>query len=134
MRIGELAARASVNVQTIRFYERRGLLKKPARLSSGYRQYPAETVQIIGFIKSNQALGFSLKEIAALLTLRDQRSGNAFEVRALAEARLRGIDEEIQRLRRMRDDLATVLDRCKCGEEQPLCPAIENLGINVPGA
>lgn len=131
MLIGELAARAGVNVQTLRFYERRGLLKKPARLSSGYRQYAVEAVKIVRFIKRNQALGFSLKEIAALLSLRDQRSGNAAQVRALAEARLRSIDEEVRRLQLMRDELATILDECKCGDQHPMCPAIEELDVHV---
>ncbi len=67
MRIGEVAAEAGVNVQTIRFYERRGLLKEPRRLSSGYRDYPAEVVKVVRFIKWTQNQGFTLQEIERLL-------------------------------------------------------------------
>src|SRR5947207_14642035 len=67
MRIGELAAQAGVNIQTVRFYERRGLLRQPRRLASSYRDYPAETVEVIKFIKRNQQSGFTLKEIKQLL-------------------------------------------------------------------
>ena len=70
MRIGELAKQAEVNIQTIRFYERRGLLDKPKRLSSGYRHFPPEVVEQVRFIKRSQGLGFTLNEIKVLLKIR----------------------------------------------------------------
>ena len=81
MQIGEVAAQAGVKTQTIRFYERRGLLKEPMRIASGYRAYPASVVRVVRFIKQSQELGYTLAEIKQLLALHDQ-NGNAAQVRA----------------------------------------------------
>src|SRR5688572_18532626 len=88
LRTGELAARAGVNVQTLRYYERRGLLKEPRRRSSGYRAYPAEAVKLIRFVKQAQELGFTLSEIENLLRLRADQKASCSEVRARAESKL----------------------------------------------
>ncbi|MCI0659673.1 MAG: MerR family transcriptional regulator [Acidobacteria bacterium] len=96
MRIGEVAAQAGVNVQTIRFYERRGLLKKPQRLSSGYRDYPAEVVKVVSFIKRTQKQGFTLQEIEYLLGRLAARSLTAAEVRAGFEAKIQSLEEQIR--------------------------------------
>ena len=125
MRIGELAAEAGVNLQTIRFYERRGLLREPPRLMSGYRTYSPEAVRTIRFIKRCQRLGFSLAEITELLLERERRSANAAKVRAMAEAKLRDIDEHIGELQTMRDELRRLLARCTCGVGPSICPALE---------
>lgn len=125
MRIGELAAEAGVNLQTIRFYERRGLLREPPRLMSGYRSYSAQAVRTIRFIKRCQALGFSLTEIAELLQVRDRSSVDAVRVRAMAEAKVRDINERIRGLQNMRDELSRLLSRCTCGTGQTACPALE---------
>jgi MerR family transcriptional regulator, copper efflux regulator len=93
MRIGEVAAQAGVKVQTIRFYERRGLLNKPHRLSSGYRDYPPEVVKVVRFIKRTQKQGFTLQEIEYLLKRLAARSLTAAEVRARFEAKIRRLDE-----------------------------------------
>ena len=127
MRIGEAAVRSGVSTQAIRFYERRGLLGKPARLASGYREYAARHVTIIQFIKRSQELGFTLKEIGQLLRLREVRGENAKQVRAIAEERLRILEDRIRLLELTRDRLAQGLERCKCGDGQPRCLAIDSL-------
>ncbi|HEV2872157.1 MAG TPA: MerR family transcriptional regulator, partial [Actinomycetota bacterium] len=75
LRTGELADRAGVNVQTLRYYERRGLLAAPARRPSGQREYPEDTVRLLRTIKAVQRLGFTLAEIEELLTLSEHRRG-----------------------------------------------------------
>ena len=98
MRAGEIATSAGVNVQTLRFYERRGLLKPPARRSSGYREYPAETAQIVRFIKRAQELGFTLDEVHDLLRLRNNRSTGCARTRAIASTKIGAIDDKLRRL------------------------------------
>jgi len=127
MQIGEVAAQAGVNAQTIRFYERRGLLKKPERMRSGYRAYPASVIQVVRFIKQSQELGYTLEEIKQLLALHDRR-GNAAQVRALATAKIESINKRIESLVQMRDQLENIVVNCQCGNAaQPDCPAIEKL-------
>ncbi|HEX4945435.1 MAG TPA: MerR family transcriptional regulator [Blastocatellia bacterium] len=121
MRISEVAAAASVNVQTIRFYERRGLLKPPRRLPSGYRDYPAATVQGVRFIKQTQEHGFTLQEIARLLQLLAARSLTAVEARAGVEDKLRALEAQIRFLQALRDELRASLDNCVCRDGQSLC-------------
>jgi MerR family transcriptional regulator, mercuric resistance operon regulatory protein len=124
MRIGKVAAQAGVNVQTIRFYERRGLLKKPQRLSSGYRDYPAEVVRVVRFIKRTQKQGFTLQEIAYLLRRLATGSLTAAEVRAGFEAKIRRLDEQIRDLQMMRDRLGAGLESCECRDGHSLCPGL----------
>ena len=124
MRIGEVAAQAGVNVQTIRFYERRGLLKKPHRLRSGYRDYPAEAVEVVRFIKRTQEKGFTLREIGHLLGLLAARSLTAAEVRRGYEARIHCLDEQIRYLQTMLDEMNANLDNCDCRDGQTLCPSL----------
>lgn len=129
MKIGDIARQAGVNVQTIRFYERRGVLTTPSRLASGYRTYSVETVLVIRFIRQSQDLGFSLDEIKQLLSLRARHGGNAVEVRKLAEAKVEDIEKRISSLGQMRDELKQFLTVCRCGDERhPNCPALETLG------
>jgi DNA-binding transcriptional MerR regulator len=129
MKIGEVAAYAGVNVQTIRFYERLGMLPTPARLASGYRIYPKNIVKLIQFIKQSQELGYTLDEIKQLLLLRSNRSkGNAQEVRAVVEAKIETIEDRIKRLKRIRKELKTILQKCQCGDyAQTNCPVLERL-------
>ncbi len=134
MRIGEVAAQAGVNVQTIRFYERRGLLRKPHRLSSGYRDYPAEAAQVVRFIKRIQEQGFTLREIERLLRLLATRSLTAAEARSGFEAKIRRLDEQIQYLQTMRDELSASLDACDCRDGQTLCPSLRAIAKCVAGA
>ncbi len=121
MRIGEVAVLAGVNVQTIRFYERRSLLRKPERLPSGYRYYLPDTVKLIRFIKQAQELGFTLNEIKQLVLLREPQSDSAAQIRAIAKAKIQSIDEKISRLQKMRDEIINLLSSCECGIKHPVC-------------
>lgn len=127
LRIGEVARQAGVNVQTLRYYERRRLLEKPTRSGSGYREYPPVTVGLIRFIKRAQDLGFALNEVKSLIALRGAAGRNRREARALAEARIRDIDRKMTRLQAMRRALAGLVGECACREDGPMCPIIEAL-------
>lgn len=119
--IGRLAKAAAAGVETIRFYEREGLLDAPERTASGYRLYPPETAERLGFIRRARALGFSLAEIRELLGLADPR-GDRAKVKALTEHKLGEIDRRIEELHRMRQALSE-LDR-QCSGQGPVegCP------------
>jgi Hg(II)-responsive transcriptional regulator len=127
MTIGEVAARANVNVQTVRYYERRGLLPAPPRSTSGYRQYDADNVARIRFIKHAQALGFSLNDISELLALRVHPSSNCQEVLHHAEIKLLDIDERIEALRSMRRSLLSLASACRDQRATSECPILEAL-------
>lgn len=122
--IGKLAAAAGVGIDTVRFYERAGLLKKPARTPSGYRKYAAGDAARLRFVRRAKALGFSLDEVAELLRLNDG-GGRRAAVRALAEKRLAEIEQRLAELTRMRKSLRHLLQECH--GEGPLdgCPIIE---------
>jgi MerR family transcriptional regulator, mercuric resistance operon regulatory protein len=123
--ISEAAASAGVNTQTLRYYERRGVLPKPPRQPSGYREYPAEAVRLVRFVKRAQSLGFSVDEAAELLKWRQGRV-NRERVRASAESKLVEIDRKIAELRAMRTVLAALVRSCH-GGDTPSCPIIEAL-------
>lgn len=127
MRIGELATRAAVNVQTLRYYERRGLLPEPARRQSGYRQYDNDAVRRVRFIKHAQALGFTLEEIAALMALRVNPGTACPEVESRAEATIGRIDRHIADLRRMRRVLAGLTRACVRQHRTGDCPILQAL-------
>jgi MerR family copper efflux transcriptional regulator len=125
--IGELARRGGVNLETIRYYERRGLLPAPARLASGYRAYALDSVRRVRFIKSAQELGFSLKEIDELLALRVDPSSTCAEVREHAEAKIVDIDEKIRQLTRMRESLVRVTATCSGRGPTSECPILDSM-------
>lgn len=124
MWIGEAAAQAGVNVQTIRYYERRGLLPSSPRRESGYRELPEESVRVVRFIKRAQDLGFSLDEVAELLRLR--RSKDRVKARAVAGRRLKQIEQKLAELAAMRDALRHLVHTCREGAT-PTCPILEAL-------
>lgn len=126
MRIGKVSAAAGVNIQTLRYYERRGLLPEPERGSSGYRAYGPDTVKLVRFIKRAQELGFTLREIEDLLQLRQSPHRGA-EVRALAAAKVSDIEHRIRQLRAMRSALGGLVEACDCEGGAPTCPIIEAL-------
>lgn len=127
MWIAEAAASAGVNPQTLRYYERRGLMSGVGRRGSGYREYTAEDVRIVRFVKRAQELGFSLADVAELLRLRNVRTGRP-AVRAIAERRLEDLNERIGDLTAMRDALRTLVRSCHVGS-RPECPILEALEI-----
>lgn len=103
--IGQVARRAGVGVETVRYYEREGLLEEPPRRASGYRQYSEQVVKRLHFIKRAQKLGFSLKEITELLQLRVDAQTACEEVRQHAEAKIAEVDRKLIELQRMRQAL-----------------------------
>lgn len=128
LRTGELAARAGVGIEAIRFYEREGLLPEPPRTTSGYRQYSDDAVARLRFIQRAKELGFSLKEIAELISLRLDGKASAARVRARAEARMRDIERKIHDLARMRDALSQLVCVCSGRSNTSGCPILEALG------
>src|SRR4051794_17716577 len=98
LKIGEVAERSGVNLQTVRYYERERLLPEAPRLASGYRVFSGDTVRRVRFIKRAQELGFTLAEIRELLTLRVDESRSSAEVRSIAERKIADIDERIRAL------------------------------------
>ncbi len=127
MRIGQVAAQAGVNVQTLRYYERRGLLEEPERRSSGYRIYRPDAVRLVRFIKKAQDLGFTLREVQELLRLRQSRPRSRTQVRSMAEVKIRDIDEKTRRLRAIRKALSVLIDSCACRSGALECPILEAL-------
>ena len=103
--IGQIARSAGVGVETVRFYERQGLLQEPARKESGYRQYPEDVVARLRFIKRAKELGFSLKEIKELLALRVDPDTTCADVRSRAEAKIADVEEKIKALQRIKKAL-----------------------------
>jgi len=127
LKIGELARAADVGVETIRYYERRGLLAQPPRRASGYRQYPWRAVRRVRFIRRAQALGFTLKEIEELLALRVDDERSCADVRALARAKLEDIERRVAELQEMGRALARVARRCRGRGPTSECPILEVL-------
>lgn len=123
--IGRVAKLAGVNVETIRYYQRRGLLAEPDKPYMGYRRYPADIVKHIRFIKRAQGLGFTLKEIAELLRLEEARA--CAETRALATHKMELIDQKLTGLARMRKALAGLVRQCDRKHPMKGCPIIEVL-------
>lgn len=126
MWIGEVAEQAGVNPQTLRYYERRGVLPKPARRRSGYREYSADAVRIVRFVKRAQELGFSIDEAAELLKLRRTSGMNRERVRTLSQRKVADIDRKIAELKAMRSALAGLVEACHAGHSHE-CPIIEAL-------
>ncbi len=127
MQIGQVARRSGVNIQTVRYYERRGLLKQPSRLSSGYRQYGPEAVRLIRFVKRAQELGFSLDEIEDLLRLREDKTTSCPDVRAAAVDKIKDIVARMKNLRAMKRALDVLVRSCAEGGTDRSCPILEAL-------
>jgi MerR family copper efflux transcriptional regulator len=124
--IGRLAGRANVSVDTVRFYERRGLLPEPARTPAGYRVYAVDTVARLQFIRRAKNLGFSLDEIAILLKLQDS-GGRKSEVKELTHHKLEKIKAKIDDLMRIRKVLTQLSKECTGSGDIAGCPIIEAL-------
>jgi Hg(II)-responsive transcriptional regulator len=125
--IGSLAKQANVNVETIRYYERRRLLPAPPRTRAGYRIYPTGTVRRVRFIKHAQELGFSLKDIQELLALRATPGGSSVEVRRRAEAKIADIDEKMRVLQAMKKTLNQITEACPGRGLISDCPILRSI-------
>ena len=125
MRSAEVASRAGVNVQTLRYYERRGILPEPKRSDSGYRSYDAQAVRTVRFIKGAQQLGFSLDEVDALLALATGGPRNCDAAKALATEKIGDLEAKIARLSAMRDSLRQLVATCDRSPNKRDCPLLE---------
>jgi DNA-binding transcriptional MerR regulator len=122
MKIGELARRAGVPIDTVRYYERNGLLPEPARRESGYRDYADADVARLAFVLRAKALGFTLAEVRELTALLHDGATDAGDLRTLAQARLVQIEQKLDELARLRDGLRAVIDACPGSGPVEACP------------
>ena len=127
---GQVADEVGVNVETLRYYERRGLLPSPRRAVSGYRVYDAVAVGRLRGIKRAKELGFTLKEIRQLIALRSRQHVRA-DVVSLLVRKMRDIDEKIRALRLMRQSLEQGATNCKCGGDLSRCDVLGELGADA---
>ena len=123
--IGQLAQAAAVNVETVRYYQRRGLLTEPPKPLGGHRRYRPHLVKRLRFIKRAQHLGFTLDEVRGLLTLEDGQSCRA--TRLLAEKKLAEIENRLADLARIRKLLRALIAKCESGKRPRSCPIIATL-------
>lgn len=123
--ISKVAKELAINIETVRFYERRGLIEQPPKPALGYRHYPDETINRIRFIKRAQELGFTLEEIANLLSLNGQPS--CVHVQELAEYKLSTVMGKIADLKRLENVLKLLLAQCQSNEDDNHCPIIDSL-------
>ena len=125
--IGQLAGQAGIGVETVRFYERQGLLERPARKESGYRQYAEEVVARVRFIRRAKELGFSLREIKEVLALRVAPDTTCADLRQRAGAKLADIEAKIRDLQRMKKALLRLTTACKGRGPTSECPILDVL-------
>ncbi|SRR5258707_523849 len=125
MTIGRLAKDAGVNVETIRYYQRRGLLDEPHKPAGGHRRYPSSAMERIGFIRRAQRLGFSLAEVDSLLRYLDGRSWR--ETRQIAEKKYAGLSLYVNQLNKMRRGLKKLIEKSRKGKGRGRCPIIAAL-------
>jgi MerR family copper efflux transcriptional regulator len=125
--ISQLAKQAQVNVETVRYYERRGLLPQPPRRASGYRQYSQDDLAYLQFIRRAQTLGFSLKEIAELLALRVDPTMSCHDVRERATHKLADVDAKIRALEHIRGALEQLIAACSGQGPISACPILDAL-------
>ena len=127
MRTSEVAAQAQVNTQTLRYYERRGLLPEPERTRSGYRVYTPDAVRVVRFVKRAQQLGFTLDDIEDLLQLAEGGPEPCQEARTMARQRISELQLRINELAAMRDALARLIDTCDQPRAERDCPILHDI-------
>ena len=125
--IGRVARGAGLAIDTVRYYEREGLLAKPSRTASGYRNYTPDAVARLRFIRQAKELGFSLREIKELLSLRVEAGRSCADVRARAERKIAGVEQRIATLKRMKQALAKLASSCSGRGPTSACPILEAL-------
>ena len=122
--IGQLASAAGVNVETVRYYENRGIIDQPGKPLQGFRQYPEETLIRILFVKRAQQLGFTLSEILTLLAI---SSGHCDDIKEIAESKLALIQNKITDLKQLEESLSDLIGECRRNSDAARCPIIESL-------
>ena len=125
--IGKVARRADVGIETVRFYEREGLIDAPPRGPSGYRHYPESVIQRLLFIRRAKELGFTLNEIKELLSLRLDPETTCADVKQRAETKIADIEDKLRSLRRMRKALIKLTESCLGSGPAEECPILEAL-------
>jgi MerR family copper efflux transcriptional regulator len=131
--IGQLAKAVDVNIQTIRYYERRRLLTPAARTSASYRLYGKDEIGRLRFIKNAQALGFTLHEITGLLNLRVDPTARCGDVQRRAQEHLHSVEAKIQDLEAMARVLRNLIKTCRAGQLTDRCPILKSLEIETRG-
>jgi MerR family transcriptional regulator, mercuric resistance operon regulatory protein len=127
VRTSEVARQADVNSQTLRYYERRGLLPEPERSPAGYRTYTADTVRLVHFVKRAQSLGFTLDDIEELLHLAGGGPASCDEAKAMARNRITDLEQRIAELVGMRDALTRLVDTCERPRTRRDCPLLHEI-------
>lgn len=130
MNIGEAAATSGISPKMIRYYESIGLIRPVQRSSAGYRVYDHHEVQTLGFIKRSRELGFSLERIRTLLGLWEDTDRQSADVKKLARKHIDELDEDIRKLRSIRDQLRHLVEHCH-GDNRPDCPIIDGLAADA---
>lgn len=131
MQIGELARLSGVHLETIRYYEREGIMPRAARQTNGRRVYSDSDVRRLGFIRQARKLGFDLSQVRALLALQEQPEASCAEASGIAEAQLEAVESRIVRLTALREELRRMVSECRKGIVAE-CRVIEVLGEPVP--
>lgn len=127
MKIGNVARQAGIGIETIRYYERQGLLDEPVRRPSGYRQYDESIIARLRFIRRAKGLGFTLSEIRELLSLWFERDASCCEVRRRALSKITEIEERIVALQGMKRSLKKLITKCERRGSLSACPLLEGL-------
>ncbi len=125
--IGQVAKQSNMSVETIRYYEKEGLIEVPERLHNGYRSYKEETMHRLAFIQQAKELGFSLREIGELLSIKSAENMICDDVKQLAQEKLKNIDSKISLLRRMKKSLEKLVDVCPGQAPVSDCPILDAL-------
>lgn len=129
MQIGDLSRQAGVNIETIRYYERIGVLPKPARQSNGRRTYSTVDAERLGFIRHARDLGFDLPSVRVLLALQEQPEASCEDASRIAQGQLEEVERRIARLLSLRDELARMVGECRQGRVSE-CRVIEALSVS----
>lgn len=123
--IGQVADKTGLGIETIRFYERKGLIDEPPRKESGYRQYDYTAIDRLAFIQQAKSLGFTLNEIKELLSLSLTSASPTREIKSIARRRLDDIEDKLKMLKRMRQTLKKLVDACPGEGPASECPILE---------
>ncbi|MBO9662188.1 heavy metal-responsive transcriptional regulator [Dokdonella sp.] len=127
MKIGQLAQRSGVGIDTVRYYEREGLLPKPSRLASGYRSYDLGDLKRLRFVRRGKALGFTLPEIRELLALSQHGDEDMASMKAAAQQKLADVERRLEELARIRDGLNALIEACPGHGLLEDCPILNAL-------
>ncbi len=130
LNIGQVAKRTGITVETVRFYEKQGLIAAPQRSDSGYRQYSPETVKRLQFIQHAKEVGFTLKDIGDLLALRREPGTSCADIKLSAMQKIEEVDQKIRDLKRIRDALHRMAMKCSGRGALSECPILEELQLD----